>query len=265
MSKFKFVNIIDTIFISVAIFFIIFAWIQFFLKNFMLSLMLGTVLSLGLILLIRHFKLKKYTSAQINNSQKFNLATFKLVIQTTPTSKLTTIIKQLLPSKYAPKSIKGDITFIKNDIKNVFAFYYSSELTEYKLLDIIKNKPAQHLTIFCSSYSQDVKIIAGAFKNIQIDLVNLEQLFEIFNSYNIKLDTSHIDLNKHKITIKELLKTSISRNKSKPYFISGLVLLFTSLIIPYRIYYVVFSSILFALSLVCRFKPTSKINYSIFD
>ena len=49
------------------------------------------------------------------------------------------------------------------------------------------------------------------------------------------------------------------------YFISGLILLLTSLIIPYKIYYVVFSSILFLLSLICRLRPKNKINKSIFD
>ena len=182
-----------------------------------------------------------------------------------PTTQLTNTIKRLLPTKYMAKTYKGDIIFVKNDTENVFTFYYSSELTEAKLLDIIKTKQAQNLTIFCANYSQDIKAIANAFKNKQINLVNLEQLFEIFNAYDIKIDTSNIDLNKHKITIKELLKNSISRNKSKPYFISGLVLLLTSLIIPYRVYYVIFSSILFALSLICRFKHTIKSNTSIFD
>ena len=265
MSKFKFVNIVDTVFISFAVFFIIFAWIQFFLKNFMLSLVLSIFLSVGLMLTIRHFKSKKYTSYQLDINKKYNLTSFKLAIQTMPTIKLATIIKNLLPAKYMAKINKGDITFIKNDTKNIFIFYYSNELNEPTLLNIIKTHKAQNLTIFCSCYSHDVKAVANAFKNMQINLVNLEELFEIFNKNNINLDTSHIDLNKHKVTIKEILKNSISRNKSKPYFISGLVLLFTSLIIPYRLYYVIFSSILFSLSLICRFKPTTKSNISIFD
>ena len=265
MSKFKFVNILDTIFISFAIFFIIFAWVQFFLKNFMLSLILSAFLSLGLILTIRNFKYRKYTSYQLDINKKISLSHFKLAIQTMPTSKLVSIIKSLLPAKYMAKTYKDDITFIKNDIKNIFTFYYANELNESTLLNIINTHQTPHLTIFCSTYSQDVKIIANAFKNMQISLVNLEELFEIFNKHSIQLDTSHIDLNKHKITIKEILKNSISRNKSKPYFISGLVLLFTSLIIPYRLYYVIFSSILFSLSLICRFKPTTKSNISIFD
>ncbi|MBO5910191.1 MAG: hypothetical protein J6Q15_01640 [Clostridia bacterium] len=181
------------------------------------------------------------------------------------TTKLITTIKKLLPAKYSARSYKGDIIFTKNNTPCTFTFYYSSELNEAKLLELIKTKNAQHLTIFCSYYTQDVKTISKAFKNKQIELITLDQLFEIFASKNIKIDTSHIDINSHKITIKEILKNTITRNKSKGYFISGLVILFSSIIIPYRIYYVMFSSILFILSLICRIRPSTKPNNSIFD
>lgn len=265
MSKFKFVNIIDTVFISIATFLIFFAWVQFFVKNFLLSILIGSILSISVILILRWFKLKKSYSTQAKVAHNTNLICFKLAIQTMPTTKLSTLIKKQLSPNYLPKINKGDINFVKNNISYTYTFYYASELTESKLLEIIKTKPAKNITIFCSNVTQDVKTLALAFKNKQIQIITLEQLFEIFNSKNISIDTSHIDLNKHKITLREILKNSISRNKSKGYFISGLVLLFTSIIIPYKIYYVVFSSALFTLSLVCRLRPTVKSNHSIFD
>ncbi|MBQ8522383.1 MAG: hypothetical protein IJ458_01820 [Clostridia bacterium] len=265
MSKFKFVNIIDTIFLSVTTFLIIFAWIQFFIKNFMLSLVISTIISITVIFVIKWFKSKKHSAKQNQLNTNSRLACFKLAIQTMPSTKLTTTIKKLIPSKYLPKINKGDISFVKDNSTHTFTFHYSSELSEAKLLELIKTKKSNNLVIFCSHFNQDTIAIANAFKNKHIELINLEQLFEIFNNKNIEIDTSHIDLNKHKITLREILKNSLSRNKSKGYFISGLVLLFTSLIIPYRLYYVIFSSILFLLSLVCRFKPTAKTNHSIFD
>ena len=265
MSKFKFVNIVDIIFISVATFLIIFAWIQFFIKKFILSLVISAILAIGIIMLLKWLKNRKYLAnqARINKSSQFAL--FKLAIQTMPTTKLATLIKKQLPAKYLAKITKGEIHFIKGNTLNTFIFYYENELTELKLLDVIKTHTATNLVVFCSTFKDSVVPITRAFKNKNIQLIDLEHLFEIFNTKNITVDTSNIDLNKHKITIKEILKNSLSRQKSKGYFISGLVLLFTSLIIPYKIYYVVISSILFMLSLACRFKPLPKINSSIFD
>jgi hypothetical protein len=264
MSKFKFINIVDIIFISIATFLILFAWVQFFVKNLITSLMLSTLLTIAILTIFRWLKIKKYNNLQFDINRKQDLASFRLAVQTMPTNKLATLIKKLLPIEYLAKIEKGDIIFIKDNVKNIFTFHYSSELTETQLLNIIKTKNTPKLTIFCTSYTGEVKLIANAFKNIQVELVDIEELFEIFNKNNIKIDTSHIDLNKPKVTLKQIFKNSISRNKSKPYFISGLILLLTSLIIPYKIYYVIFSSILLILSLVCRFKPTVKTNYSIF-
>lgn len=265
MSKFKFVNIIDTVFVSVATFFIVFAWIQFFVKALMLSLLLSIIITISILFVFRWLKTKKYNTKQNQLNTSSRLAHFKLGIQTMPSTQLTALLKKVLPSHYLPKINKGDINFIKDNNNHTFTFYYSGELNEAKLLELIKTKKTNNLTIFCSNYNNDVKLIANAFKNKHISLISLDQLFEIFNSKNIEIDTSHIDLNKHKITLKEIIKNSISRQKSKGYFISGLILLFTSLIIPYKIYYVVFSSILFLLSLLCRLKPSHKFDGSIFD
>lgn len=266
MSRFKLINIADTIFISIVTLLIVFAWIQFFVKNILLSLFISTFIAIGIILISRWLKTKKYNTQQAQYDKQNNLTLFRLAVQSTPTSKLSNIIKKLIPTKYMPHILKGDIVLTKDNTKHIFTFDFSSQLDESKLLEIIKSKNSDNITIFCSNFNQDTLLTSKAFKNKCIELINLEQLFNIFNSKNISIDTSYIDLNRHKITLREIFKNSISRNKSKGYFISGLVLLFTSLIIPYKIYYVVFSSILLLLSLICRLnKKSTSSNISIFD
>jgi len=265
MSKFKFINIVDVIFLSILTFFIIFAWVQFFLKNFLLSLFVSAILACSVMLIVKHIKSRKYSSKQQSLANTSNLTRFKLAIQTMQTSKLVSIIKKLIPSKYLPKTTNNDIYFKKNESEHIFTFYYSAPLNDSKVLDIIKNKKADNIIIFCSTFDKDAKLVSSAFKNKKIELINLEQLYQLFNSKNIEIDTKNIDLNKSKISFKEIIKNSLSRKKSKGYFISGLILLFTSIIIPYRLYYVLFSSALFLLSLLCRVQPAEQINHSIFD
>ena len=221
------------------------------------------MLSVAVIFCIKWFKNKKNAYKQAITISNDNLIRFKLSIQTMSNLKLTSLIKKLIPASYSPKISKEDITFTKNNETHVFSLYYSSQLDESKLLEIIKTKKTNNLVVFCSN--KDAKLISTAFKDKKIELINIEQLYEIFNTKNIQIPTDNIDLNKSKVSLNEVLKNSLSRNKSKGYFISGLVLLFTSLIIPYKIYYVVFSSVLFLLSLLCRIKPIQKTNYSIFD
>ena len=265
MSKFKFINIVDTLFILVVILLIIFAWVQYFIKNLILSIAISLIISIGIIVLLYYLKSKKYNNAQSVIKRNKDFSVFKIAIQTLSISKFNAIIKKIIPSQYNARCNNNNVYFEKEKLVYIATSYFSNELSESCLLNIIKEKKCDNLIVFCSSYSQNAKSILNSFKNLKIELVDLEQLFELFNKKNIVLDTSNISLANNKIQFKQLLKNIISRNKSKGYFISGLVLLFTSIIIPYKIYYVIFSSILFTLSILSRFKPSPKINISIFD
>ena len=252
MSKFKFINLIDTIFISITIFLIFFVWIQFFIKNIVLSLMLGSLLAIGTILGVKALKNQKLSKLKISANNSTKLAKFKIAIQTLPSLKVLSILKKLVPKNLSPISKKGDIIFTKDNKTNIYTFFFSELLTDSKLLEIIKNKHADNITIFCVGYNQNTLLVSQAITNIKIKLITLDELYKICEANNISVNTDHIDLTSHKMHIKDILKGFISPNKSKGYFISGLITLLTSLIIPYRIYYVVFSTILFALSIACK-------------
>lgn len=253
MSKFKFINLIDTIFISITVLLIFFAWIQFFIKNIILSLIIGSLLAITTILCVKTLKNKKLSKLEINSNNNTNLAKFKIAIQSLPSIKISNILKKLIPTSLTATIKKGDIIFTKNNEINIYTFYFSEQLSENKLLEIIKSKKANCITIFCISYTESADIISKAFTNLKIKLITLDQLYKICEANNISVNTEHIDLTSHKIHLKDILKGFISPNKSKGYFISGLITLLTSLIIPYRIYYVIFSSILFILCLICKF------------
>ncbi len=264
MSKFKLVNILDTIFVCLAVFLIVFAWVQFFVKQFALSLFISLLLAGCIIFIIHLLKSKKRIKYQLKQKQNEDFIKFKLAIQTLPNPRLISYIKKLIPESYNPKTIKGDLVFVQNNTEHLFTFYYASQLTESKLLDLIKTKKTHNLTIFCSSCDKSIVPIAYAFKTIKIGIIDLEQLYEIFANNNILLDTSHIDLTKTKLSFKDILKNSLSRSHAKGYFISGIILLFTSLIIPFKLYYILFSSTLFILTILCLIKPHSKSDCSIF-
>jgi len=147
MSKFKFINIVDTIFLSVATFLIIFAWVQFFIKNILLSLFCSAIIATAVIVGIKWFKSKKYNASMSRAKRNSSLALFKLAIQTMPSTKLNNMIKKLIPSHYLPKSNKGDINFVKDNKVHTFTFYYENILTCEKMLELIKTKSANHLTL----------------------------------------------------------------------------------------------------------------------
>ena len=247
MSKFKIVNIVDLIFIALATLLIIFAWVQFFVKNILLSLFISVILSIAILLVVNYFKSKKQQKKQALFASQTKFLKFKLAIQTMSNVNLIKLVKKLIPSP-ATTTTKGDIRFIKDEVMYLVTFFYCYELTSAKLMDLIKTKNCFHLVVFCSTFSKDAEQISASFKNKHITLISLEQLYSLCDKKGIEVDLSNINLSKSKATISTALKGILSRHNSKGYFISGLVILFTSLLIPYRIYYVIVSSILFVLS-----------------
>ena len=164
MSKFKIISIMDTIFISFVIMLIIFAWVQFFVRNFLLSLIVSTALSIAIILLVRQLRLRKHNAINLKISQQTNFNIFKLILLTSPTLKIATIIKNMLPSQYNPKITKSDINFVKNDTTHTFTFCFIN-LDETKLLELIKTYTAKNLTIFCNSCDNSIYHLTKVFKN----------------------------------------------------------------------------------------------------
>lgn len=259
MSKFKFVNILDLVFISVGILLIFFAWINFFIRNIFLALLCSALLSGLTVAIITYFKIKKTNKAILQFTHQQALEKFKFAIQSASSQKLISILKQLIPKNCPIKIKQGNIFFTSDEKENVFIPFYSQDLNDNLLLNLIKNINVSNITIFCSNYSKEAKYISSIFNNKTITLISLDELYKLTIQKKIKVDTENINLSKPKISVKDILKNSIKKDKSKGYFISGLVLLFTSLIIPYKIYYVIFSSILILLSIICKFKPANNV------
>ena len=259
MSKFKFINVLDFIFISAGILLIFFVWINFFIRNIFLSFLLSLFLSGVTIFIIIYLKNRKTNKSNLKFNQQQSLAKFKLAIQSSSSQKLISILKQLIPQNCPVKIKQGNIYFTSKEKECVFIPFYSQDLNDTLILNLIKNINLSNITIFCSNYSKEAKYISSIFNNKTINLVSLDELYVLTTQKKIKVNTENIDLTKPKISIKEILINSIKKDKAKGYFISGLVLLFTSIIIPYKIYYVIFSSILILLSIICKFKPEKNI------
>ena len=82
MSKFKIVNLIDKIFVTVTLFLLVFAWINFYMRSLWTSFILATIISIALINIIYFFINKKQTkinNIKVNNEKIDNMfLAFKL-------------------------------------------------------------------------------------------------------------------------------------------------------------------------------------------
>jgi len=255
MSKFFIINLIDRLFVSVCVFLTIFAWINFYTRNLWVSFILGIIFSFACLFLLYYFinrknEKKVKTKKQI---EKMNLCflSFRLMNNSEQLQFLISILK------LKDFEIKDGILLYEKEGKT-YAMISATNLnvfTENDFLNIVqatKNLKADFVYIISQKFDNfNTKIL----KNIEYNLLSKEKLFkDFFEKENIFPDTSELNTNVIKPKFIDLLSNMFIPSKAKSYFVCGLVLIFSSIILPYHTYYVVFGSMLLLFAIICKLK-----------
>jgi hypothetical protein len=141
----------------------------------------------------------------------------------------------------------------------LYPMYSYSPITAQTLVDIVNNVGKHNPTklIVCGyKIDMDAYKLAQKLKDFKVILLNSNdcyiKLIKFHNFYPENLKDLSLQ---NKLKFKELLRLSVSKKRSKGYFIASLFLLFSSFIVRLNIYYVVMSSTLLLLSLISFFLP----------
>lgn len=255
MSRFKFFNIIDSIVISLIVFLITFVVIQFLIINLVLSLILSIILSVA-ILMVAKFLITKKTNNKIALSEdKINTEIYNINFKTYSDVKKLSFVKNFIEKSYSPKIVGKHIDFVKDNEKHTMIVEMNEEkITEnflYNLLKTYLNK-TQNLIIVCNNYDDTVKETCNSIKNIKIKFIDKYEFYLKCKENNLQI-IENIKIIKNKLKIKDIFKNFFNITHFKGFFISGLIMLFTSFIVPFRIYYLIFGIILLIFSLICKF------------
>lgn len=257
MSKRLIINLIDKLFISVCIFLTIFAWINFYTRNIWTSFILSLIFSFACLFLLFFFLSKKNdkilkSKKEIENVEKHFLA-FRLMNTRAQLEFFLKILKD-----FNPTIKNGIITYIQNykkyaivDAINISNFEENDFLN---VLQIVKDLDVSEIEIICSSFSRfNTKILNT--KNFT--LTNKEKLYKnYFEKYNQYPDAKDILKPSTKTKFIDILSNFFLPHKAKSYFLCGLVLIFSSIILPFHNYYIIFGSILLIFAVICKIKKS---------
>lgn len=182
---------------------------------------------------------ESHIEVQTKSSKIFVFWNFKC--ETTRIEDLANCEKLTLTS--ASQSHGGEKSKMTKDTK--------SKLSEKTTSSAKDSEPKSKIYFFSHSFSERAFFYGESKTNFL--------LFDDSSTYTIAKKLSALpDLSETKIEspIKALLWGALSREKSKKYFFAGLFLLFGSFLLPYSIYYKIFASLLFLLSIVCLVKSS---------
>ncbi len=261
MSKFKIVNLIDKIFITIAVFLIIYAWINFYIRSLWVTFALSLTFSFAIIFVLYYFLDKKTEKKALSKSKNDeinkNFFNFKL----NSTSYKYKLMKQILSKEYETKLLLNKLTYVKEDKTHLVIIntnidnFTQNDL--YNTLEEYTNSKINVFDIVCNNYAFNIN--TKIFKNKEINLINKQKLYdEYFLKYNIFPDGANIENSVNKVRFKDILKGMFLPNKARGYFFCGLILIFSAIILPYHYYYLIFGSVLLFFAILCKILP--KIN-----
>lgn len=250
---FKLAFFIDEIFKLVLIFFISLVFYRATLLSFSICLLLASSTTIIVGILLFYFKLKKDAKLFLKSEQIKKIETIKTQLNNASQLELRKYFAKLLSIN--PNS-KGELLKTTDNQKVLFLPYFEKDVFDLEdLLSIYKenkNRKIDEVIILCTNFSDDCLTTSKNYKKIKYTLMNLKDIYlKLIEPTHIFPEIQIEVAKKEKMTFAKLRKYVLERKRAKSYFFCGIVLLFSSYFVPLRIYYLIFSGLMFIFSLLC--------------
>lgn len=240
----QFSKISNTIFFASVIFCLFFLWCNYYTKNINISFISSIIVFFAF--LIIYIPLKIHCENKKNNlkSNKSKFEYFKLQLQYTQTENILLFLKDYLKIDKC-EHVSNNHYFINETFDLYIVF---PDNNNFQISSIFSSRKSHQIKIL----SNEIFNIPISIENVNIEFIDLKELYN--NTINNVKYLAKVNINKKpKYSLKDLLCIILCKEKSKSYFGLGVLLLFSSLFTPYSTYYIVFSSILFIMSLISHF------------
>ena len=248
----KYSRILDYFFITTGIIILSFCWIRFYTHNSTLSIILAIMLGLSIGCLCFIFNSHRLHRQHLTTTTLKRIQTLDFQLSFANSNTLLDYFSNILKFNSITTTPK-DNYLILPDSSIIYPYYLNAidELTIKKILSTIPNN--SNITIISSNFTKNVHSFCKNINNYHIQLLTTKDFLDKFHKNQEFTIPSIIDVSKPKITINQILKGILDRKKSKTYLILGALLLLYTFLIPFKIYYLVFGSILLLLSILSRF------------
>lgn len=248
----KIINLFDLLSLGLVVFLLVFVWIKFYLKNIITSLILSIVISL-LFIFISYKTYNKKIAKDLSN--KNALIKLQKLTDTLTLSSYEENLKYL--NEIFPESkIQNNYLSLPNN-SIIIPKFDCLELTTNDLLSLLKDdniNKTNSITIVTLNVDKSCQEFASTL-NIKINFLTTSDILKL-NSQEIE-SAIKITQKKHN-TFKSIAKMFTARKNVKGYITSSIFIIFASLIVPYKTYYLISASVLLILAFLCITLNNSK-------
>lgn len=243
MIKSKFARFFDTALFVFGVSIICFAWINKYLKATFWSLLLTSVVSFILAKIIWRLSTKKINKKNLK-TQELKFAQNCIDFLTLNPQTTLTFFKQLFENS----TIVDEYLEYENCLHY---FDYSSDQTSTQTLAKLYQKALagnQKVYLYSSKLSDKCAKLICQTNIVWVQDYDCYLLMKERNIFPIN-EQKNEAIQKHKF--KQSFMQALARKKAKPYFFYGVLLLFSSFIMPYSLLYCIIGTISIVLALIC--------------
>jgi len=240
--------ILDYLFIGLVAFLFFCVWCNFYFRSFRLTFLPAFIMTIVFMCFFHVFmhmrKEKKAALIALKNAAK---QTYVELIH------MENIIAKALITKAFQASQSQSLKNPKS--VHLYFRFTQGEATEQDIVSSIREAKTQgknRINIFCESAPQKLKALAASYENFNVEFFEYIETHNLLAGTNL-LPPKTINFKTHKITFKQFFALLIAPGKSRSYFLIGLFLSFTTLFTPFKIYYAIFATFFFILSLLSKF------------
>ncbi len=258
---------LDAFFRLFIIFLVCFVWIRYFVDSFWISLAITLLISLSIDILYTFFKNKKNNKLNIKKEEENKIEGYINTFIYSDKKYCVDFFYELCKKKY--NCIKKSNFIVIEHTNSTIVLYPMFLFRDFSIDDLIEtvnktkahkpnrivictNKIALNLDKFSKTFPMEIVILDG--QQTYFSLLKKYQFYPKITKFN----------NEQKINFKQFITIATDKKRAKSYFISALFLLFSSFFVSYKIYYLVFSTILLIMCFIClrpnKTKPQTSSN-----
>ena len=254
MMRFK-LNLIIDIILTYLIFFVLFySWINFYKRNITFSFISSLIISFFVVFFIFFLKNKWSKKKTLSITQKENIEKCITNLKFLPKQKVINYFYQNIRAK---EKVNKHKNFLETEQYVIYPFFDKQILDEDQLISIYKEvlPSGKETLILCNQPSKESQVLASKIANLKITILNAEQTYQRFlNNFSSLPEDVTFSKNK-KLAFKELMSYVSSKERTKNYLLMGLILIISSFFVMFKIYYLVFGSLLLFMALLTRLLP----------
>lgn len=260
MKKISLYVIVDTIFKLGLLFTLNLIWCIYFLRTVWLCILVSLVSSVLTIFFANLISAKKTERKKPKLEEDTFIENIKNTFVYMSNAQIVDFFFNLAKSKH--RAIKHSKYVEVKDIKNIIIYpnFKMANLTCDDVIEIYnkcKKENVKKIIILCNKYDSNITAILDNFecKTIVLDYIQTYKM--LLKPYEFYPKIKTFKNPKIKNTLAQLKTVAFNKKKTRAYVLSAFFMLFASIFVSYKIYYLIVASTLIVFAILCQFNFSS--------